>query len=371
MFIYALKVGCHMLTKVANTLNYISNLREPIPLGARRVFRVSTCVSLSLVIAYCIAMPLPFLAPVFALMFTLKPGSPLNIKALVALVLLIVFTTGIGLLLIPMLYHYAIPTLAIVAMGLYFSNYLTLNAGKALAGTFLIVGFTLISAAGTLSFVVATTVIEGLAISVAIAVFCQWAIYPFFPEDEINTETPEKKSPSQKSKSNWLALRSTIIIMPTYILLLTNPAVYLPIIMKAVSLGQQGSSVEAKSAGRELLGSTFLAGLFAIGFWFLLDLVTTLWMYASCMFIFSVYFVAKIYGVISSKWPPSFWQNTAVTMIILLGPAVEDSANGKDVYKAFAIRLGLFIVVTLYAVLAVYVLEYLKDRKETKYYQSS
>jgi hypothetical protein len=39
----------------------------------------------------------------------------------------------------------------------------------------------------------------------------------------------------------------------------------------------------------------------------------------------------------------------AVTMLILLGPAVEDSASGKDVYAAFAVRMGLFVAVTLYA----------------------
>jgi hypothetical protein len=36
-------------------------------------------------------------------------------------------------------------------------------------------------------------------------------------------------------------------------------------------------------------------------------------------------------------------------MLILLGPAFEDSASGKDVYAAFAVRMGLFVAVTLYA----------------------
>jgi hypothetical protein len=49
-------------------------------------------------------------------------------------------------------------------------------------------------------------------------------------------------------------------------------------------------------------------------------------------------------------------------MLILLGPAVEDSVNGKDVYAAFAVRMGLFVAVTIYAWLAVYLLEYLRMR---------
>ena len=50
-------------------------------------------------------------------------------------------------------------------------------------------------------------------------------------------------------------------------------------------------------------------------------------------------------------------------MLILLGPAVEDSDSGKDVYMAFAVRMGLFVAVTFYAWLAVYALEYLRTRR--------
>ena len=52
-----------------------------------------------------------------------------------------------------------------------------------------------------------------------------------------------------------------------------------------------------------------------------------------------------------------------MTMLILLGPAVEDSANGKDVYAAFFVRMCLFVAVTLYAWLAVYLLEYLRAHR--------
>ena len=47
-------------------------------------------------------------------------------------------------------------------------------------------------------------------------------------------------------------------------------------------------------------------------------------------------------------------------MLILLGSAVEDCASGKDVYAAFAVRMGLFVAVTLCACMAVYALELLR-----------
>jgi len=44
-------------------------------------------------------------------------------------------------------------------------------------------------------------------------------------------------------------------------------------------------------------------------------------------------------------------------MLILLGPAIEDSANGKDVFSASATRVGLFVGVAVYAWATVWILE--------------
>ncbi len=44
-------------------------------------------------------------------------------------------------------------------------------------------------------------------------------------------------------------------------------------------------------------------------------------------------------------------------MIILLGQSVQDSVAGKDVYSAFAVRMGLFVAVTLYACLMLQLLD--------------
>ena len=46
-----------------------------------------------------------------------------------------------------------------------------------------------------------------------------------------------------------------------------------------------------------------------------------------------------------------------MTMLILLGPAIEDAAVGKDVYSASATRVALFVGVALYAWATVWVLE--------------
>jgi len=329
---------------------------------ARRTFRLGFTAALALLIAYAISIPLPFIAPLFAFMLTAMPGPPLGAKKLLGLLLLVMITLGMGLLLIPLLLYFQLTALLLVLNGLYLSSYLTVNMNKALPGTFLAVGVTLISAAGTVDYSLATMIIQALVLGITIAVISQTLIYQFFPEDPPGKSQASAADIKNVVQCNWIAIRSTLIVFPAYLLLLTNPMTYLPIAMKAVMLSQQTSTVDAKSAGKELIGSTLLGGLFAILFWFALGVWVNLWMFFLWMLLFSLFFSCKIYQLISTRYPVSFWLNTVVTMLIMLGPAVEDSANGKDVYAAFFSRSALLIFITLYALFAVYFLEYLKSR---------
>jgi hypothetical protein len=297
-------------------------------------------------------------------MLTATPGPPLGPKALFALVLLLLLTTSVGLLLTPVLIHYPVTGVLLATLGIYLSFYLSVHLGKGLVGAFLAVGVALISAAGLASYALAVTVVHSLVIGVVIAVVCQWLVYPWFPEDAGPAQRPPPKPGAEDSK--WIALRGTLILLPVYLAALSNPAMYLATVMKTVSLGQQSSVIDARSAGRELIGSTFLGGCFAVLMWASLGICTNLWMYFWLTLLVGIYFAAKLYRLLPSRFPASFWLNVAVTMLILLGPAVEDSDSGKDVYAAFAVRMGLFFTVTLYAWLAVATLEWLRERRRCK-----
>ena len=334
--------------------------KKKMPLAARRVYRLGLTMALSLVVAYGLPADLPFFAPLFALLLTAAPGPPLRPKALAGLILLVLLTLGIGLLMIPVLLNYPVTAVLLVAIGLYLSNYLTVNLGKNLIGVLLTMGITMISAAGTLSYALATTVVSALVTGIGIAVLCNWVVYPWFPENR--AETPRPAPEPQPARDNWIALRATLIVMPAYLLALTNPSAYLPIIIKSVSLAQQSSMVDTRHAGRELLGSTFAGGCLAIVFWFALGLAVELWMFFLWMLLFGLLLGSRLHGLAGSRFPASFWQNAGATMIILLGSAVQDSANGKDVYQAFAVRMALFVAVTAYAWVAVAGLERLRNR---------
>ena len=340
----------------------IKKNNKTMPLAARRVFRLSLTVALSLACAYALGIPLPYLAPLFALMLTVTPSPPMGLKGLFGLILLLIVTMGVGLLLIPLLINYPASGLLVVALGLFLSNYLSVNKGKGAVGAFLTIGLTLITAAGVASFTAALTVVKALVLGICLSVLSLRIVYQWFPEDS-SPGGSSWKAVLVNAPSNWIAMRATLVVLPAYLMALINPSMYLPIIMKSVSLGQQDSNVNARSVGHELLDSTFLGGCFAILFWFALGIETNLWMFFLLMALFGMYFSKKIYRLGDTRFPVSFWLNVVVTMLILLGPAVEDSANGKDVYKAFAVRMALFTAVTLYAWIAIFMLEHLRTRR--------
>lgn len=332
----------------------------PLPVEARRVFRLSLTMALALAAAYGMDAPLPYLAPVIALLLGAAPAPPPGPKGLLGLIAVVLTTLGVGLLLIPLLRLYPFSALLIVAAGVYLSTYLSVGRGKGMVGTLLGVGFTMIPAAGTVEFALALFVIQALVSAVAVAIVCLWIVYPWFPEAPDTRPPPPR--PATSAASNWIALRTTLIVVPPFLLALANPANYLPLIMKSIVLGQQGSMVSARGAGRELLGSTFVGGCCAIVFWFALKLHPDLWMFFWWMLLFGIGFGGKLYGLFATRFPPSFWQNACVTMLILVGPAVEDSASGKDVQQAFATRMVLFVAVTLYAWTAISLLERWRTR---------
>jgi hypothetical protein len=332
------------------------------PIGARRTFRLASVVALSLAFAYGLGVPLPFFAPLFGLLLTVAPAPPMRLKGLLGLLLIVTITLGVGLVLTPLLGKYPVSAILIIAAGLYLSTFVSVGLRKGLIGILLTMGFTLIPAAGLVDYSAAVMVVDALLLGIGLAILSQWIVYPFFPEDP-RKEIPARRSTVDASQVGWIALRATLIVLPPVLMAFSNPSLYLPVIMKSVLLAQQESVVSARSAGRALLGATFLAGLLAILFWFALKIYPSLWMFFLWMLLFGIYFAGKVYGIIPSRFPPSFWQDVVVNLLILLGPAVEDSATGKDPYEAFAVRFSLFVAVTLYAWLAIVALERLRARR--------
>jgi hypothetical protein len=155
----------------------------------------------------------------------------------------------------------------------------------------------------------------------------------------------------------WIALRATLVVLPSFLLALINPATYMPLIMKSVALGQQACVTSARDAAREVLGATLLGGLFAAAFWSVLTIFPHLWMFFLWTWFVSLLVARKLYVLSPTRFSPGLWLNALITMIILLGQSVQDAAAGKDVYTAFFVRMSLFTAVTLYACAMIYLID--------------
>jgi hypothetical protein len=331
-------------------------MENRVQLAGRRTLRVATGTALCLAISFALDLSIPVVAPVFAVFLLATQNRPLSFKEGVAFALVVALTTGSGLLLVPLLRHYAFAGVMIIGLMLFFAFRYGLQGGNNLVATFLVAGLTMISAAGTADFQLAVTVVGALAKGLLLAVLVSALTYRLFPEPVSARPQPAARVMPDEQAAR-IALRAALVVMPAYLLAMTDPASYMPIIMKSVSLGRQSCTTTARSAARDLIGSTLLGGVLAIAFWFALRLFVHLWMFFLWMLLFGLLVGRKLYRISPTRYSPGFWLNSLVTMIILLGQSVQDSVAGKDVYTAFAVRMGLFLAVTVYACLILQLLE--------------
>lgn len=322
---------------------------------AQRALRLATGTALCLAGSFGLGLPIPFIAPVLALLLLATVNRPLPFKAGIVLAVVAMLTTGVGLLLIPVLRYYPVSGVLLIGVSLFLVFRFGLRGGNNLIVTFLVIGLTMISSAGVAEFDLAAMVIGALVKGLLLAVLVVAVSHWLFP-DPPNAPSPPPAPLLPAEEVSRVALRATLIVLPAFLLAMIDPASYLPIILKAVGLGQQ-SSTTARNAGRELVGSTLLAGVLAVLFWSALSLFVHLWMFFLWMLLFGLILARKLYALSPTRLSPGFWLNSLITMIILLGQSVQDSLAGKDVYTAFAVRMGLFILVTLYACLMVYLLD--------------
>ncbi|MDR5748331.1 DUF2955 domain-containing protein [Caballeronia sp. LZ029] len=331
-------------------------MENTLQLPGRRALRMATGTALCLAISFAFDFPIPVIAPVFAVFLLATQNRPLSFRSAAMLALVVMLTTGSGLLLVPLLRHYALAGVMLVGVLLFVAFLYGVRGGNNLVATFLVAGVTMISAAGTADFQVGATVVGALVKGLLLALLVSALMHGLFPENA-NARPPPAARTVSADQAARIALRAALVVMPAYLLAMTDPASYMPIIMKSVSLGRQSCTTTARGAARELIGSTLLGGLLAILFWFALKLSVHLWMFFLWMLLFGLMVGRRLYGIRMTRYPPGVWLNGFITMIILLGQSVQDSIAGKDVYTAFAVRMGLFLAVSLYACLMLQVFD--------------
>ena len=323
----------------------------------KAVLRLAIGLGLAVLVAYGLALTAPYVVCVAAVLVLCKPGPPLPLLkgAVIALVIAALMATGV--LLVPILENYALAGVVLTGALLYALFFSGVRNANPLT-TIMVMAITMIPVVGVVEQVLAFSVGVTLAVGIGTGVLVSGVSHALFPDAPMPAGQRAAPATPSRESASWIALRATVVVMPVFVLALTNPSFYLAAIMKTVALGQQAGSTNARSAGQELVGSTLMGAAMAACVWFGLQLRPNLWMLMLWVVAAAFWGGGRLFRVKATSLPPSFWVNALVTMLILLGPAIEDSASGKDVLSASAVRVALFVAVALYAWATVWVLEH-------------
>ncbi|AMO25653.1 hypothetical protein UC35_21770 [Ramlibacter tataouinensis] len=327
----------------------------------KAALRLAIGTGLATFVAYGMALQTPYLVCILAVLLLCKPGPPLPMLKAVVLALVLALLVAGGVLMVPLLEHHAATGLLITASLLFILFY----AGRLKANpltTVLVLAFTLVPVAGVAEQALVGKLSVSFAVGVLVGSLVSALSAAVFP-DPPSPAPPARATPSPAA-ARWIALRGMLIVMPVFVLALTNPSFYLAAIMKTVALGQQAGETDARSAGRELVGSTLTGALIAGVTWSGLSLWPSLWMLVLWAMAAALWAGSALFGARRTRYPPSYWSNALITAWIFFGPAVEDSASGKSVLKGAAMRATLFVGVALYAWAMVWALERWRARRQ-------
>ncbi|NDO82981.1 hypothetical protein CJP72_20070 [Citrobacter sp. NCU1] len=321
--------------------------------GDRAVLRISCGTAIAALVCYSLALPMPHLGCIMA-WIVLCQGKPLPIKKGIVVGLVLMTTMMGGVLMVPLLTHYPLPALLLTALLLYQLMLMWL-AGKGTQAMLLTMMVAIIPIAGLIEQSLAVGIAQMMGLGIIIGTVVNRIALALFPPQA----TPESAGKAHVAPQSpyYLALRAVLIVLPVWLLALSNPAFYIPAVMKTVMLAQQTNTLAAKQVGRELVLSTLMGALLAVVLWFGLSLWPSLLMLVLWLALVSLWVARRMVRLVANRFTPSFWSNAWVTCLILFGPAIQDSAAGKDVWLASAMRCSLYVVVALYGWACVVILE--------------
>lgn len=318
------------------------------------VFRIGLGTALAVFVCFGLALPMPHLGCIMAWVILCRPGEALSLKkGIIGGVMLSLIMTA-GVLLVPLLNYYTFAAVLLVVLFLYILMLMSVT-GKGVLAMLLTMAITLIPVAGLIEQALALAIAQLIAIGVLIGTLVNGIAHALFPPSPIAAAEQPTLLPPERPKR--LALRATIIVIPVWLLALSDPSFYIPAVMKTVMLAQQSTLLNAKQAGKELVLSTLMGALLAFALWMGLSIWPSLLMLVLLLTLMTIWLAQRLIQVVPTSFPPSFWSNSWITALILFGPAIADSANGKDVWLAAAMRCSLYLLVAGYGWLCFMVLE--------------
>ena len=336
-----------------------------------RILRLAAGTGLSMWVSQAVAWDLSFIAPVMTMFILALPLPALTLAMGIKFLAAMTLSMYAGLSLLPWLLDYQLVGLLLLVLALYWSFYYTAKGGSPVLGTFMTVGIALSTAVGSVSVDVTLMLISGLIMNAMIGIVFVWIAHALLP-DSLGGGfpvpaggKPQAAPRPDLAEARWSALRSMLIVFPIGLWFMLSGAStsYVPVMIKVASMGQQATNEGARLAGRSLIMSTVIGGVGAIIGWNVLTIVPELLMYALLIALGALVFGPRIFQGKGMHPEAGTWSYGYLTMIVILAPAVMDTAGGSGAGSAFWSRLLMFFLATLYGVAAVYVVDALRPRK--------
>jgi hypothetical protein len=303
---------------------------------------------------------MPHLVVLVTMQLLSAPAPPPNLKLAVPLVLLVVVAAGWGVLLGPVLTYVPVAGVLLMLAGIALASAVATNPRAAIVASLLVLGNTIVAVIAQSSSAAAVAIVQLLALAMVMALILAQVAHAIFPE-ETAAPAPAARAlaPGQKG---WIGLRAALIMAPPLLLALANPGNYIMVLMKGSQLAQQVEATETRVLGRELVLSTLYGAALALGIWNVLQFWPSLLLLSLLLALAAFVLARPMYGIVASPHRFLHWQNVLVTMILLLGPAVTDSAIGTDIQQVMLQRAGLFVALAVYAAVMVHLLDMMHRR---------
>lgn len=336
-----------------------------------RILRFAIGTALSLWFSQVAGWPLSFVAPVFTSLLLAMPAPALPFKSGIGLVLVLLLALNAGTMLLPILLNQPAAGVVLLVLALFWSFYFTAKGGSAALGTFATLGLALSIAVGSVSVTAVLELIAYIGLSALAGVVFAWIGHGILPDSRAlafakpdTPKQPEQTKPDP-SLARWSAFRSLLIVLPIalWLLLSASSVSYLAVMIKVASMGQQATNEQTGTAGRSLLLSTVIGGVGAVIGWQVLSIAPTLTIYVLFCAIAALLMGRRIFQGASAHPDAGTWSYGYLTMLIILAPAVLDSAGGGAAGIKFWQRLVMFGGATLYAIVAVYVVDAFRPQR--------
>jgi len=336
-----------------------------------RILRLALGTAASLATSQAVGWDLSFIAPVFTLLVLAQPLPAPALKSGVGIVLALTLAMYAGSLLLPPLLDFPAAGLLLLVLALFRNFYFTARGGSGLIGTMITAGIGLSAAVGSVSVDLALALIDSLTMNAAIGIAFVWVAHALLPDSMAVPPLPRPAAKAAKppgpdaATARWRALRATLIVFPVAVWLMLSPAStsYFAVMLKVAAMGQQASTEDARTAARSFIVSTIIGGVAAIIAWQVLSIVPSLSLYVLLVGLAGLIMGPRIFAGNAMAADAATWSSGYLTMIVILAPSVMDTASGNAADAQFWQRLMMFVFATLYAGLAIRLVDVLWPRR--------